>query len=789
MQYVELVVNIPIRRSFASNHDTAPPNFMGEEDVAGRTNLQLFHYHVPIELEGQVQPGHLVWAPFGRQQVQGVVMRLSQSAPVPTKPILRLARPLPVLNNVQLALAAWISDYYVSPMSEAVKLFVPPGLLSKSEEKATVQAKRELQVLLIVPLGEAQKRLAEGHKRGNLEKYQKVIALLAQENRPLWKSEVYAQIACELSTLRKLEQWGIVALKEEIHFRDPLRGTQYARTSAPPLTGQQQQVWDQIEAGFDQGQEADERTYLLHGVTGSGKTEIYLRSIEKTLAAGRQAIVLVPEIALTPQTVARFAGRFPGKVTVIHSELNSGERYDVWRALRNNEFDIVVGPRSALFAPFTRLGLIVIDEEHETSYKQDSEEWGTFTVFYDARTVAKKLAQLTQSVLIYGSATPSLERFSAVETKQIQLLEMPRRVKAFRTSSQKLAEEEIYAALPPVEIIDMRQELRAGNRSILSRNLLAELQTTLEAGEQTILFLNRRGTHTFVICRDCGYVEICSRCESPLVYHETTGQLACHHCNRRYPTPVLCPKCQSKRIKFFGSGTERVEEMVQQVVPNARLLRWDADTTNRKGSHADILDRFARHEADILIGTQMIAKGLDLPLVTLVGVIAADTGLYLPDFRASERTFGLLTQVAGRAGRSELGGRVVIQTYSPQHYAIQAAAMHNYQAFFEREMGFRHEHGYPPYRRMVRLIFWEKNATKAEDEAQKMASFLQWRITQLGLSGKSVAIMGPSPAFFAKFRGYYRWQILLRAPDPAAILRGVDIPIGWRIDIDPMSIL
>lgn len=799
MQHVELVVNVPIRRSFAKAHEEVPPpqdpSDGASNDLSGRTALQLFHYHLPIELEGQVLPGHLVWAPFGRQQVQGIVVRLSANSPVPTKPITRLARPMPLLNQVQLALASWIADYYVTPLSEAIKLFIPPGLLSKDVDKTTVQAKRELRVELAQSRLLADTTIAEQVKGRSSGKYRQVVERLDEAGGTLWKSELYEQVETDLASLRKLQQLGILKLSEEVRFRDPLRGAHYAQTYAPTLTSQQRQVWQMIEGGLEAIQteqaSAFDRTYLLHGVTGSGKTEIYLRSIEATLAAGRQAIVLVPEIALTPQTVARFAGRFPGRVTVIHSELSSGERYDVWRALRDGEFDIVVGPRSALFAPMARLGLIVIDEEHESSYKQDSEEWGTFTVFYDARTVAAKLAELANSLLIYGSATPSLDIYAAVQRREIQLLAMPRRVKAFRTTSPTADEgdEAIYAELPPVEIVDMRQELRSGNRSIISRSLLAELQTTLEAKEQSILFLNRRGTHTFVLCRDCGYVAACKLCEMPLVYHETTGQLSCHHCNRHYPTPTICPQCQSKRIKFFGSGTERVEELVQQVVPQARLLRWDADTTSRKGSHAALLERFARHEADILIGTQMIAKGLDLPMVTLVGVIAADTGLYLPDFRSAERTFGLLTQVAGRAGRSERGGRVVVQTYSPQHYAIQAAAQHNYEAFFLREMGFRREHGYPPLRRMARLIYWEKNPDKAREAAQRLAAILNHRLRELQLGGKSASILGPAPAFFARFRGYYRWQLLLRAPDPAAILRSIEIPIGWRIDIDPMSVL
>ena len=532
---------------------------------------------------------------------------------------------------------------------------------------------------------------------------------------------------------------------------------------------------------------------MIHGVTGSGKTEIYLRAIAEVLARRAQAIVLVPEIALTPQTVARFAGRFPGRVTVVHSGLSTGERYDVWRAIRDGLFDVVVGPRSALFSPLPRLQLIILDEEHEPSYKQDSEAWGSYTVFYDARTVAARLAEMADAVVIMGSATPSLESFRAAEQGEMILLTMQRRVMGHaplvaNTDALDVAPV-AYADLPPVEVVDMRQELRAGNRGILSRSLQAELHATLQAGEQAILFLNRRGTNTFVMCRDCGNVQSCARCDVPLTYHERADVLICHHCNRRYPIPTVCPQCNSKRIKYFGTGTQRIEELVQQIAPNARILRWDADTTTTKGSHEAILTRFAAHEADILVGTQMIAKGLDLPMVTLVGVVSADVGLYLPDFRSGERTFQLLTQVAGRAGRSSRGGRVIVQTYTPDHYVIQAAAQHDYAAFYARELLYRQEYRYPPVRRMARLIDRDKQLDKARTAAERMGELLRARRDALAARGMAIDLLGPAPAFFARFRGYYRWQLILCGGDPSAVLRGLDIPFGWRVDIDPVSLL
>lgn len=913
MIFVELIVNRPIRRTFGHRHAAPPPDGRNEDgglaefdpltDSLAEQNaaLQLYHYHLPVELEAVVQPGHLVWAPFGAQKVQGFVVRRCDHAPVPTRAILHLARPEPVLTAVQIALAAWIADYYVAPLAETVKLFVPPGLLSKAEGPPRVRAKREWQVQLrvaptaavahlarlgretqqsrvlewlltqgVAPLALAAvqqacalKSAATLHslaKQGLIQiadgqvtlgrppalleaalltmrgamKYKPVLEMLAAVNAPLWKSELQAQVAVDLQMLRDLQQAGVIELTEQVRLRDPLAGRTYRRTTAPLLTPEQSAVWRQLQQQAFPHKPIAAPTppatmlaqqqavaggvaaadfprlpaptalpvaphFLLHGVTGSGKTEIYLHAIAETLARGQQAIVLVPEIALTPQTVARFAGRFPDRVTVMHSGLSTGERYDVWRQLRDGVFDVVIGPRSALFAPLARLGLIIIDEEHESSYKQQAEAWGSFTVFYDARVVARQLARLAGAVLIMGSATPSLEQYRAAQAGDLILLELLRRVMGHHPPAASAVApspspvqpgvEAPYTDLPPVEIVDMRQELRAGHRSILSRSLLSALHATLDAGQQAIFFLNRRGTRTFVMCRDCGAVQSCERCDVPLTYHENTELLICHHCNQRYPIPEQCAACNSKRIKYFGSGTQRLEEMIGQVAPHARLMRWDADTAKGKGSHEEILRQFAAQEADILVGTQMIAKGLDFPLVTLVGVVAADVGLYLPDFRSGERTFQLLTQVAGRAGRSAAGGRVVLQTYNPEHYAIQAAARHDYHAFYAREIGFRHAHGYPPIRRMARLIYWDKKLAKAQAASEEMVAVLRHRLQLMGLEGDAATVLGPAPAFFARYRGYYRWQVLLRAADPAAVLRGVTIPFGWRVDIDPISML
>ncbi|MCY4412011.1 MAG: primosomal protein N' [Caldilineaceae bacterium] len=897
---VEVVINLPIRRSFRPQE--RPPlddDFSGPDDVGsldalpplggpesvhqrtgGAAQFQTFHYHLPPDLVGKVKPGHLVWAPFGPHELQGIVVGPADSSPVETKAIARLVRPHPVLTQAQLDVAFWLANYYVAPISEAVKLFLTPGLLSKSGEPPKVRAKQEEQIELIVEAAEVRQKLftlgrttnavrilaallaAPGHtismsklkqacdfppkpsvsalqEKGlvritaegvtlaqsaaatedailqlrGASRFEPILQALAQSAAPVWKSDLYAQVGNCLEKLRKLQAAGLIQIEQKIRFRDPLGGRIYPRTHPPKLTDQQQQVWDEIKAscfpaafpGTDQaGPGAGDKTpstirnkgFLLHGATGSGKTEIYLHAIAETLARNRQAIVLVPEIALTPQTVARFAGRFPDRVSVIHSALSSNQRYDVWRSARDGKIDVIVGARSALFAPLPRLGLIIIDEEHESTYKQDTDEWGSFTVFYDARTVSAKLAAVSGSALILGSATPSLDSYHTAQQGKLKLLEMPDRVmghgepkNATEDVAGTPAAPPVYASLPPVEIVDMRQELRAGNRSIFSRSLQSELHAVLDAGEQAILFLNRRGTHSFVMCRDCGFVAECVRCETPLTYHERAAQLICHRCNDRHPIPDHCPSCESHRIRFFGTGTQRIEELVSQISPRARLLRWDRDTTGKKGSHEQILDSFANHEADILIGTQMIAKGLDLPLVTLVGVVAADVGLYMPDFRAPERTFQLLTQVAGRAGRSSRGGRVIFQSYTPQHYALQAAAEHDYHAFYEREMLFRREQLYPPVGRLARLIYWHKKLDNVEEHTYRMAHNLRLRAEQLGVWGDGVDLLGPAPAPYARFRNYFRWQIIIRATDPSAFLQGIDIPFGWRIDIDPVSMM
>ncbi len=511
--------------------------------------------------------------------------------------------------------------------------------------------------------------------------------------------------------------------------------------------------------------------FLLQGVTGSGKTEIYLRAAEEAIKRGKQAIILVPEIALTPQTVRRFLSRFPGQVGIVHSKLSEGERYDTWRRARTGALKVIIGARSALFSPLPHVGLIVADECHDSSFYQSEPP------FYHAVTAAQMYARLAGAICVLGSATPTVSQRYQAEIQALRKLELPRRI----TGSD----------LPPVQVIDMREELKAGERGIFSRSLRKELESTLTRGEQAILFLNRRGTATYIFCRDCGYVLRCPNCDTPLTLHVEEGErLLCHQCGYQRQKPKTCPQCGGKQIREYGLGSERVEAEVNSLFPKARTLRWDWETTRQKDAHEMILTHFANHQADVLVGTQMLAKGLDLPLVTLVGIVLADVGLYLPDPFAGERVFQVLTQVAGRAGRSERGGKVILQTFDPTSQVIQSTARHDVNGFYDYELEQRQRLGYPPFSRLVRLEFRNQDPLVAENEARKLfARFQELLITDFW---KLITVIGPVPCFYAKVGGVYRWQIVLRGADPAPLLRGRVVESwlkDWRVEVDPISLL
>ncbi|MBZ0320058.1 MAG: primosomal protein N' [Anaerolineae bacterium] len=614
-------------------------------------------------------------------------------------------------------------------------------------------------------------------------------------------STLYRETGASLQHIEQLLEDEVIFVEQEEVWRDPLEHITFSQDIPPSLTEGQERVWKRInEYGTYNRESQNSPVFLLHGVTGSGKTEIYLRTVEKILSQGQQAIVLVSEIALTPQTIDRFGSRFNGQISVIHSHLTEGERYDTWRRIRMGEVKIVIGARSAIFVPLDNVGVIILDEEHDDSYKQQDPEYPT--VHYHAREVAIEMMRQNHGTVILGSATPDVTSMFRAEQGEFIYLHLPDRVLAHRAAVEEQVQalklqsphyhetevkEAVSLELPPVQIVDMRHELKAGNRSIFSRALQSALHQTLSAQQQAILFLNRRGTATFVMCRDCGYIAKCPRCDTPLTYHAPQEALRCHHCGYHGPNPQKCPECGSTRIKHFGTGTEQLDRLIQAEFPEARVVRWDKDTASEKGAHERILSQFIHREADILVGTQMIAKGLDLPLVTLVGIISADTGLGLPDYRAGERTFQVLTQVAGRAGRSLLGGRVILQTYQPDNYAIQAAANHDFMTFYRQEMGYRRMLDYPPYKRLARLLFTDRSEANAQEEADTVARLLRHHRTKGDFS--ATEIIGPTPCFFTKHNYLFRWQVLIRSTDPVEFLRGVEFKTTTIVDIDPTDLL
>lgn len=623
-----------------------------------------------------------------------------------------------------------------------------------------------------------------------LHRRQEILNYLIRNTGPMRVSDIYRETGGNSNDIRRLSDLGLIEILESQVWRDPVQEVGFIPSEPPRLTKAQADVWGQVQAGIQRASSGETMPpYLLYGVTGSGKTEIYLRAVEATLKLGKQAVVLVPEIALTPQTVQRFVARFPDRVGLIHSQLSQGERYDTWRRARMGDISVIVGPRSSLFTPFVDIGLIVADECHDDSYFQVDP-----APSYHARQVAVAYARHAGAVCLLGSATPDIVSTYRAAQKDWIALSLPERILAHRQAVEiqrqkfpaiqyKPHESDAQTMeLPQVNIVDMRAELKSGNRSIFSRSLHQALTEVLDFGQQAILFLNRRGTATYVFCRECGYAMKCPQCDTPLTYHSTDGKLLCHRCNYQRKLPSQCPQCSSDKIRQYGTGTERVEAEVRQQFPAANTLRWDWSTTRKKGAHEAILRKFASHEADVLIGTQMLAKGLDLPLVTLVGVVLADVGLNLPDYRAGERVFQVLTQVAGRAGRSPLGGQVILQTFQPEHYVIQAAGAQSYRDFYRQELGFRRELGYPPFARLVRLEFRGQDSPKVEAAAQNVAKTIRGNISD------STEIIGPAPCFFSRVRGMYRWQIILRGSNPAKLVQNLSIK-GCKIEVDPISLL
>ncbi|KMZ40263.1 MULTISPECIES: primosomal protein N' [Bacillales] len=763
-----------------------------------RTNRP-FDYHVPPWLRPLIRIGSRVVVPFGPRQLQGYVIGIvedDQAIPDRSrlKDVVQVQDDTPPLTPELLKMSEWMSKQYLCPWVTAVQAMLPAVLKGKSEKWLTATdaldeeacgrsgllwelfRKRQLPLTevekqfaeeyLLVPgwiqsgllateyqvrdkitrkqqsfvrslLDEGRLEEAIGSLPARAEQMRRVLQLLLMhKEQSLSVQMLREEYGITRSPLKSLEAKGWIAIEQVEVYRDPYANRRFQDKQKPVFTPLQEAVLTPILQSIESGIYA---SYLLHGVTGSGKTEVYLEAIERTLEKGREAIFLVPEISLTPQMVERFKARFGADVAVLHSALSQGERYDEWRKIIRKQVKVVVGARSAIFAPFRNVGLIVIDEEHESSYKQEE------TPRYHAREVALWRAKENQGVLVMGSATPALETYALATRGRYELLRMPERVG--------------NRPMPEVHVVDMREELQAQNRSMFSRKLHEMIADRLAKEEQMVIFLNRRGFSTFVMCRSCGYTMRCIHCDISLTYHKTNHTARCHYCGYTIAQPKHCPECQSEHIRFFGTGTQKVEAELAKLFPGIRVIRMDVDTTSRKGSHEELLNKFRSGQGDVLLGTQMIAKGLDFPRVTLAGIIAADTSLHLPDFRAAEKTFQLLTQVGGRAGRHELDGDVVIQTYTPEHYSIVHATKHDYPSFYQDEMMQRRRTGYPPYFRLVLITFSHEEVPVVIRGAHTMADYLRQRLAQ------TTILLGPVASPIARVKDRFRFQIMLKYRD------------------------
>lgn len=691
---------------------------------------KLFHYAIPKEMTEQAQIGVRVQVPFGSRSLQGYILTLDDKVEIPKdkiKPIKKLLDPVPALDPSIIPLIIWMKEEYHCMLIEAIRCFIPPGLRlnmkGKTQKVAMLQETDTLDDWIHQVEGRSPNMAA-------------ILRILGQVDR-MPVRELLDMAGASSSSIRSLEKRGFILLEDEEIYRNPWT-IQQGQTEAPELNEEQVHASYVINQCITEGR----GIVLLRGVTGSGKTEVYMKAAEEVLKQERQVIVLVPEISLTPQTVNRFKGRFGENVAILHSRLSLGERYDEWRRIRHNEVSIVVGARSAVFAPLENLGLIILDEAHEDSYKSDVRPR------YHTREVAAKRCELSKAVLVLGSATPALEDYYKAKIGEYHLVEMENR-----------AEDQ---PLPPVETVDMRRELEMGNRSMFSNDLYRALEQTLKRNEQSILLINRRGYAQFVSCRSCGHVIKCTHCDVSLTYHSRGQALKCHYCGYHEGYPRVCPECGSKYIKNFGLGTQKVEEELQNLFPTARLLRMDFDTTSTKGAHHRILDAFEKKEYDILLGTQMVAKGLDFPNVTLVGVLAADASLNLPDYRSSEKTFQLITQVAGRTGRGMKPGRVVVQSYQPEHYSIQHASHHDYTGFFKKELDIRRQFAYPPFSHIIRVLITGEDEKEVAQYAKNMLKWVNEKVNTDEALKSGLVDLGVFEAPILRINNKYRWQVLIR---------------------------
>ncbi|WP_066318361.1 primosomal protein N' [Bacillus sp. FJAT-29814] len=757
-------------------------------DVPTKQTDKSYDYLIPEKWQDVIQPGMRVIVPFGPRNIQGFVTGIKVESEI--KQLREIIEPMdiePVLNQELLELGDWLTDKTLCFKIFAYQAMLPAALKAKYEKKVRLavgvepdQLPVQLRVYFetgqmldwtmalehnIVPL--LQREAAAGlleviylvkdkvRKKqvkyvkpvvspeeikneleglpANAEKQKQILRFFLDHNQPIELKQLTAELKVSSAVVKALASKQLVAEFDMEIYRDPFEHRSFERTTPLPLTNAQTTAIKPILTAIEKN---EHEVFLLYGVTGSGKTEIYLQSIQEVIDKGKEAIVLVPEISLTPQMVNRFKGRFGDLVAVLHSGLSAGEKYDEWRKIQRKEVKVAVGARSAIFAPFENIGIIIIDEEHETSYKQED------MPRYHARDVAIRRAQTNNCPVVLGSATPSLESFARAQKNVYHLLKLPTRMN--------------NQALPAVEIIDMREELRAGNRSMFSRKLFELLQDRISKKQQTVLFLNKRGHSSFVMCRDCGYVVNCPNCDISLTYHRAGVQMKCHYCGYETIVPKVCPECSSEYIRYFGTGTQKVEDELGKILPEARVIRMDVDTTGRKGAHERLLKEFQEGKADILLGTQMIAKGLDFPNITLVGVLSADTMLHLPDFRSSEKTFQLLTQVSGRAGRHQLPGEVIIQTYTPEHYSIELAGHQDFDQFYQREMLVRRMHHYPPFYYLSLITVSHEELLTVVSATEKITNYVRSQ-----LSNEAV-ILGPAVSPIARINNRYRYQCLIK---------------------------
>jgi primosomal protein N' (replication factor Y) len=805
-------------------------NVIVDTDAPGL--LQPFTYRVPEDLRNEVFEGACVAVPFSGREHVGYIFELTTEAPdlQEIKELTSVIHEACALNRSLLRLAQWMASHYGVSLAHSVRTIVPEfmsatvssyiRLLDSGKASPSSQRQQSLVRLLAEMGGEAD--LDELKVKLRIDNFSNTVRQLRNRgavevvyvlNKP--KAQPLIVQALEIADeygLPDLEQLALRApkqaeiLKELATLKGPIRQSellQRVKSSVSPirallnqnlvqkvpvqkrrvvfdigkvkedafrwtLTNEQERSLETILTLFSKGPQ----TALLHGVTGSGKTEVYLRCIEAMLEAGKTCIVLLPEIALTVHIVETYISRFGEQLAILHSKLSVGERYDEWRRIEKGEAKIVLGPRSAVFAPLQDLGLIVIDEEHEPSYKQEH------SPRYHARTVAEHRSFIDGANVLLGSATPAIETYYRALTGEIGLATLTARVDC--------------RPMPATQVVDLREEFEKGKKSFFSEVLKEAIAERLGRREQVILFVNRRGYAAFVLCRTCGYVARCKNCDVSLTFHSYSRVLRCHHCDFQISAPTICPQCGGAHIRQFGVGTEKVEAEVCKLFPSARVIRLDSDTTVRKGALSKILNAFRNGEADVLVGTQMVAKGLDFPNVTLVGVITADTSLHMPDFRAAERTFQLLTQVSGRAGRGETPGDVIVQTFSPEHYAVQTAALHDYLGFYNQEIEHRRELDYPPFSRLINIVSTDPVGGYAENRLKELVSILKDRLPL-----DVVDILGPAPAPIAKLKGQYRYHALLRIRGQAELCNLVaeninklpDGGSGLIIDVDPVSML